>query len=290
MDKPISEPFKTASQRLRAPEHANVYSGDIIPAIDPFVGYVPGLLSVYAPFKAAAGAEEAIYQNILASALTPELVFLHRKRISGYLLFKTNVFHAEFSDLAANVEAFHVLLPLVNSYKGATKGSYMGVGGMIANFTADCEKPAYAAHVAALGLTALNNETKSANTTFMQKFIERSVDKEQAANKGKMSEARRATDAAFEVVVNATNVIYAMNEYGAKDPALKENLLKIIVPINAAIHEMKLLLARRRRRHAPPTPDRAGEGSQTDAAGLADLYIDLQAIDPSGSDRPAAGE
>jgi hypothetical protein len=290
MNKVISETFKTASQRLKAPEHTNFYSGDIIPAIDALTGSVPGLQPVYTPFKTAAGVEAAIYKSILASALTPELVFLHRKRISGYMLFKYSVYHAEFSELAANVEAFHALLPLVNTYKGTPKGTYMGVGGMISNFINDCEKPAYAAHVAALGLTALNNETKGANTVFMQKFVARSIDKEQVSNKGRMSEARRATDAAFEVLVDTVNSIYTINEYGAKEPALKENLTKIFVPINAAIHDMKLLLSRRGHHHASSSPGREDDGSQTGPVDPEDPYIDLPVIDPDELNPPAVGE
>ncbi|MDR2498621.1 MAG: DUF6261 family protein [Tannerellaceae bacterium] len=297
MDKPINIPFKTPLRKLRASEHVFAFSEAILPPLLPVIGGVPALVPVFTVLQNKVAHEDDIYKKIMASALTPELLFLHHQRVSAFGLFRHTVAHAEFSKVPDRLLAFNTLTPLMRTYKHAPRGSYMSVGGALSNFVIDCTKPVYVPAIQILALLELQNELKDANDEFSQKFVERASDKEVISSRGTIMPARNDTDAAFEVFVNAINSTYTINELGTKDPALKENLNKIILPVNAALTEVRNTVARRG--HSSSSSDMEDDGSQTDPIDPDDPEtpddtqtpdISVPPINPEDLNPPAAGE
>ncbi|MDR2496221.1 MAG: DUF6261 family protein [Tannerellaceae bacterium] len=288
MNKPISLNFKTSVRRLRMGEHEYFYSA-IIAALTALVGAIPSLVPAFTVLKNKVALEAELYKIVLASALTPELLFLHRQRVSAFGLFRHTVGHAEFSKVAAILQAHNILRPLVNTYKNMVKGSYMKISGMFTNFVIDCEKAEYNSFIQTLALVLLLAEIKDVNNEFKDKFLARAMDKENVSRKGKLADVRPEVDDALEIFVDAINSAYALNELGAKDPTLRANLTGLIVPINAELTEVKNVLARRGH-HSPHGKE--DEGSQTD---IIDPEADTQNpsdephhLDPN--EHPAAGE
>ncbi|MDR2496785.1 MAG: DUF6261 family protein [Tannerellaceae bacterium] len=261
MNKPISILFKTSVRKLRIGEHEYFYSA-LIAVLNALVGTVPSLVPIFTVLKNKVASEAELYKIVLASALTPELLFLHRQRISAFGLFKHTVGHAEFSKVAAVLQAHNILRPLVNTYKNIGKGSYMNISGMFSNFIIDCEKAEYSPFLQTLALILLLAEMKNVNNQFKDKFIERAIDKENVSRKGSLASARTEVDGAFEIFIDAINSAYLLNELGAKDPTLRANLTNLIVPINAELTEVKNLLAHRGH-HKPKDDGKEDGGTQT---------------------------
>ncbi|MDR2496550.1 MAG: DUF6261 family protein [Tannerellaceae bacterium] len=262
MQKPIKTTIKTQLRLLYTSEHIGFFAGDIVVGINPVIASVPSLQPLYTALQNKVATEEALFKKILASSLTPELSMLHRERISAIGVIQATVRHAQFSQIEDIRKAHHILTPLVKTYKKVKKATYPGASGMIENLIADCRSAEYWPHVQALGMAQLINRTGDANDLFSKKFMERAVDHEIIARQGKVSLVKPEVNNAFMIFLDGVNTAYIINELGANDPALKENLTKIIDVVNAAVTEMKNILARRGHHRAsrPPGSKASGAG------------------------------
>ncbi|MDR2809183.1 MAG: DUF6261 family protein [Tannerellaceae bacterium] len=115
------------------------------------------------------------------------------------------------------------------------------------NLVQDFGKPAHAAKVALIAgadedITRLNQD----NEEFMALYSGRALAEEEEKVEGSMSEARKVVEEKFDVLAEAINTFYRINEMQSpKDPEVSDSLTQIILFINAYLHQHEATFARR---------------------------------------------
>jgi hypothetical protein len=232
-------------KRLHIAAHADFYESNIISPLTVLMGGLPMNSGIFNALQIAYQKEDALYKQSLASILTQDLVYLHAKRVALFVYFWDSVYiHRYFDDHALELDA-EKLEFLHKNYKSIPQVAYTDASGMLTNFFEDAEKPEWSSLILNLGLTSLLGKAKAANNAFKSIYHERSFDKTQIAQMGKISEIRAEVDETFEALIDSINSAWMANELGAKDPAIRTKLLEVKDHIIAAVHQAEINLARR---------------------------------------------
>jgi hypothetical protein len=106
------------------------------------------------------------------------------------------------------------------------------------------------------------SDAKTANDTFRSLYHERTMDKVQIAELGKLTEIRFEVDGVFDAFVDAVNVAWTSNELGAKNSDIRQHLIEVKDIITGAVQEAQLTLARRGH-HKPKDDGKTDDATQT---------------------------
>ncbi|MDR2496396.1 MAG: DUF6261 family protein [Tannerellaceae bacterium] len=269
MDKFIALHFKRLLRRLSNAEHFDFFNTLIINKLQTTAGTIVILNYMLNELRTEFGREDALYLQSRASVLTPDIAYLHEKRIALYSHFLHCLHITKYYENPDLTQAATKLLFLINNYKGLKRANYPDASGMMTNFLEDCEQSEWKASIEALSLTDTIDMAKAANDAFKSLYYERSMDKLHVFNMGKLYHVRRDVDNAFEALVETINAIWRENEAGAKDEGLRDKLTELRVNIRAAIHQAELTLAHRKH-HKKEKKEEAAEkkdaASQTASA------------------------
>jgi hypothetical protein len=261
MNKLMSISVKNLLRKLHNGEHYRFFDIAIIKALVALMPSVPQASGIFNALKTVFEKEDALYKLSLGSILTKDIRSFNDKRSAFFAYFWASVAIARYKNIAGFVAAVETLEFLHNIYKDMLRANYYEMSGMMINFLEDCEKPAYKPSIQLLGLTDIVDEIKAAQEEFDNLYEERSTDKGNLADLGKLAEVRVEVDDIFVTFIDALNTTWTANELGAKAPTLRTKLLEAKGVITNAISEAELVLTRRGH-HKAKEEDKKDEGTQ----------------------------
>jgi hypothetical protein len=250
MNTPINGRVKTNFFKLRNAEHFGICYASLIEPLAPLIPSVPTLVPAFQAMQAIFVRLDDLFKPMRKAVQTKELKRLHAYCHSLFAVFHRIIVSAAYSSDAGENKSAEALKPLLATYRDMRKATYAQQNGLISNLTEDCIGPVYGPAVTALGMDPLIARMATANGTFGSLIETRGINKVYFLSKGKLASVRREMDQAIDVLVTSVNSLYMLNEIGAGDPALKDDLLKIIAVINAAIQRVKHILTDRAARRA----------------------------------------
>ena len=253
MKKFINVSFKVILRKLFLGEHFAFYDGGIIQPILVFISSLPMLSGIFATLQAAFAKEDALYKLSQASFLTPEIRALHDTRLAYFNFIWDCVNIIKLKNDPSLTLAITRLEFLHHTYAHLPGENYFDMTGTMTNFLQDCTKPENLTAIQLVSaaqffdLSKIIAEAQTANDAFKTLHHERSMDKVQLAEMGRLSEVRFDVDSVFDAFVDAVNVAWTANEIGAKDPAIRQHLIEVKENIVAAVQEAQIALVRRGR-------------------------------------------
>ena len=205
------------------------------------------VLQQHNDLKAKVGEIEPLFKQERASVITQELVLLDERRdkaING-MTSLIDGYCSHFN--APTAGAANLLTTDLNLFgSGVAKQNYQAETASINGIVSDWEtKPELTAALATLGLTEWKNELKTANTTFDQKYLERT--QAYGAASPDTLKAKRE-----ETVV----IYYELKKYLDAYAVIQNTPVyqKTISELNALIDQYNLLLNSRLKEATVPTP------------------------------------
>ncbi|MDR2498776.1 MAG: DUF6261 family protein [Tannerellaceae bacterium] len=314
MQRLISISYKTLLKKLHIAEHADFYDSNIIAPLITIVAALPTVSGIFNTLRTVYQQEDNLYKQSRALILTQDVKYLHAKRISLYVYFWNSVSINQYFDDPTLKQAAEKLEFLHKNYKSIPEAVYTDASGLLTNFFEDTEKPEWSAPIQSLGLTNLIGKAKTANDAFKAIYHERSFDKVQIEDLGKLKDIRIEVDDTFSAFIENLNAAWTTNELGAKDATLRTNLLAAKGHIYAAIEQAETNLAHRGYHHknkdddnttdegtqapdttnppAPPTPPQQPDTTNPPAPNTPPQQPDttIPPINPEDLNPPAAGE
>jgi hypothetical protein len=301
MNKLITIIYKTIIRRLYNAEHADFYDR-LITLLIPKMNNLPALQPVFNKLKNDYQREDDLFKLGTASVLTGEIRTQHEKRLAFFSFFWNCVEIIRFSTDQPKLQAMQKLLFLKNIYIKLTTQTYANVSGLMTNFIEDCNNATYKPSVDALDLQGPVDEMHNANESFKTLYSERSIDKVDVTNLGKLSEVRLDVDQTLNTYVDAVNALWIANELGAKDSDLSSKLMEVNDILVALVRQAQLNLSHRGVHHntsgndenngnedvGTETPD--PEDPNTPPTDPQAPNIDIPAINPDDLNPPSAGE
>jgi hypothetical protein len=301
MKKFIPTPFKLLFRKLYIGEHFFIYFNSLIAPLTVLINGLPMLTAMFNALKTVFGKEDELFKHSQMAFQTKEIHDLHDKQIVCVNFFWDAVEFFRHQKNTALEAAIAKLDYLHHTYVDLTNSTYLDMGGMVINFLQDCSKPEYQSAIQTLSATQFVNLTavlgvlQTASDDFNALYEERTLDKEQAAALGRLSEIRFDVDDVLDSFIDAANVAWTDNELGAKNPDTRQKLTEVKQVVTGAIHQAQLTLARRGRHRMPSG---GGSGTQTpDASNPAAPDTPPQtpdatppAINPDELNPPAVGE
>jgi len=109
---------------------------------------------------------------------------------------------------------------------------------LVANMVKDMQSTDYAADTAAIGLTDIVAQLKTANDDFNAVYTGRSSEKEQRELTEKMKQIRPQVDEAYRAVAAAINSLYNVNANITHDAAAETALAEVIDKVNGLILQL----------------------------------------------------
>ena len=183
---------------------------------------------------------QELMRPIRSSSLTPVVVAIDHER-GGDMFIVCRIIERNSTNTAnpASMNAALELMPIVRTYKNATRETLGGETCAIWDFLEEIEKAEYTAAVNALNLGPHITDLRDDNTRFEAAFVE-SDRKWEAANHGSIKPLRRQINKEFKDIAEALNLNVRVAQ-----PPVKAILEEIIDGINSALNSFRRSLAHR---------------------------------------------
>ena len=230
--------------KLRDPEHVQFVFA-ILTHVRAMIAGIPALEATLDNVLFYYTREDVAFKRVHHEALTGELKELDDERDDIFLSLKYSLLAFLHSHDATKVSAAKILDELFKSYKKILRVDYPAETALIRHFLADLAKPGYAAAATLLGFDPLTARLTVVNSTFDEKWIERTEAVGADLMVGNVRQNRPAVNKALFAFIDTLNALNASNESTTKDPALREKLVAAINFINEEVHANVNLLANR---------------------------------------------
>jgi len=144
----------------------------------------------------------------------------------------------QLSPVAGEKAAAKRLRVKIDPYWRANTKPYAENTALVANMVQDMQSADYAADTAAIGLTDIVAQLKTANDEFDTVYTDRTSEKEQRELTEKMKQIRPQVDEAYRTVAAAINSLYNVNANITHDAAAETALAEVIDKVNGLILQL----------------------------------------------------
>ena len=175
---------------------------------------------VMTEYNASLAQEVDINREAQADALTADLVVADRERDRAVQYLFGVVRNATLSPDEATRKAAEALSIVVSPYRGLHDEANDRETALILGLLVDLKKPDNAAHLTALGLTAMPAKIEALNKTFAELYTKRS-DGRAATKLPLATEIRPKTDAAYERLIFTLRSNYLFGQAPIEKPAIE---------------------------------------------------------------------
>jgi len=151
----------------------------------------------------------------------------------------------QLSPVAGEKAAAKRLRVKIDPYWRANTKPYAENTALVANMVQDMQSADYAADTAAIGLTDIVAQLKSANDEFDAAYTGRTSEKEQRELTEKMKQIRPQVDEAYRSLAQAVNSLYTVNALITKDAAAETALVDVIDKVNGLILQLSQTVSAR---------------------------------------------
>jgi len=151
----------------------------------------------------------------------------------------------QLSPVASEKAAAKRLRVKIDPYWRANTKPYAENTALVANMVQDMQSADYAADTAAIGLTDIVAQLKSANDEFDAAYTGRTSEKEQRELTEKMKQIRPQVDEAYRAVAAAINSLYNVNANITHDAAAETALAEVIDKVNGLILQLSQTVSAR---------------------------------------------
>lgn len=144
----------------------------------------------------------------------------------------------QFSPVADEKAAAKRLRVKLSPYWGASDKPYAENTALVDSMVIDMQSADYAADTAAVGLTDIVAQLKTANDDFNEAYMSRSNEKEARETTEKMKDVRPQVDDAYRTLADAVNSLYNVNANIVKDAEAATALETVIDKVNAIVLQL----------------------------------------------------
>ena len=196
--------------RLRFGAHFAVMSA-FDEKVAPLAQEEPLLLTAYNTFKAALNVEDAAVKIARASEYSAQILSKDNVRDRLYSNLKMTGEMWEDLGIEPQATAARAVMYEVRLYKVDTKAQYDQETGLMMNFLQPFESETMQAHLTTLGLTAVYTQMKAANEE-VRRLLALRGDERAEKSAYDLKQARLATDAAYDVIVDRINALHTLDD------------------------------------------------------------------------------
>lgn len=159
-----------------------------------------------------------------------------RDELSRYVCLEVDA--KQYSPVAEVKAAAKRLRVKLTPYWRAHTKPYAENTALVANMVSDMQAEGNAADTAAVGLTDIVAQLKTANDDFATAYTGRTDEKQEREATEKMKTIRPQVDEAYRTVAQAINSLYNVNALITKDEATETALATVIDKVNARILQL----------------------------------------------------